>query len=178
MSRKLPNFLHIPELEALVAAATTLRDRLIVQSGAYLGLRVSEITGLEVPHIDLAGGSCFVHGGKGDKDRVVPLPARLLPELRAWIGERRLGVLFPSRKWGARLTSRGIQTLIAGLARKAGIPRRVTPHTLRHTFATRLLEAGASLREVQELLGHSSVSTTEIYTHVSVGRLRAAVDRL
>lgn len=178
MGRKLPNFLHGPELDALVAAAKRPRDRLIVQAGAYLGLRVSEITGLEVPDIDLAGGSCFVHEGKGAKDRLIPLPTRLIPELRAWIGDRREGILLPSRKWQARLSVRAVQLLIARLAKRAGIARRVTPHTLRHTFGTRLLEAGVDIRSVQELLGHSSVSTTMLYTHVSAERLRYAVDRL
>ena len=107
----------------------------------------------------------------------MPIPAKLLEPLAAWIGERRSGELFPSPR-GGRLTTRAVQLLVQRTAVAAGSARRVTPHMLRHTYATRLLNTGASLREVQELLGHSSVATTEIYTWVLTDRLRGAVERL
>ncbi len=183
MRRRLPTFFRANESDALVAAAKTERDRLIVQVGLYLGLRCSEITDLRIERIDLAKSQVFVAHGKGDKDRYVPIPERLRPLLQAWIGDRREGLLFTSRSRGGRLSNRAVQRLFKGIARKAGIAgveqaRKVTPHKLRHTYATTLLEKGANIRELQELLGHSSVATTEIYTHVVTSRLKGVVDRL
>jgi integrase/recombinase XerD len=181
--RRLPTFFRAKEAEALLGAAKSQRDRLIVLVGLYLGLRVSEMTKLRVEDVDLVERLAFVRQGKGDKDRYVPIPAGLVAPLRAWMGARQEGWLFPSRQGGGRLASRTVQLLIKRLAAAAGIAgatlaRKCTPHKLRHSYATRLLEAGATIREVQELLGHSSVATTEIYTHVNPGRLRGAVDRL
>jgi integrase/recombinase XerD len=181
-SRRLPVFLRPHEARALTAAAGCEQHRLIIHVGLYCGLRVGEITKLRIEDVDLGQAQLFVSQGKGDKDRYVPIQSQLLERLRLWIGGAREGWLFPSPKTGQRLTSRSIQRLIKRLAIKANIPAevaaRMTPHKLRHTFATRLLEGGTNIREVQELLGHSSVATTEIYTHCTVKRLHAAVERL
>ncbi len=182
-ARRLPTFFRDPEIDALLAAAKTARDRLILQVGLLLGLRCSEITGLRIENIDLVGSQVLIQHGKGDKDRYVPIPERLRPGLEAWIGDRRQGLLFTSRSKGGQLSNRAVQRLFKGIARKGGIAgvdvaRKITPHKMRHTYATKLLENGASIREVQELLGHESVATTEIYTHVVKSRLKGVVDRL
>lgn len=181
--RRLPTFFRQPEADALVAAAGRERDRLILLVGLLMGLRVSEITKLEIPDLDLQKGSAFLRAAKGDKDRYVPIPERLLEPLRAWVGAKPVGYVFPSPRGGKRLCDRAVQRMLKRVATKANIPgvevpRKITPHKLRHTFATTLLQKGATIREVQELLGHSSVATTEVYTHVAVERLKTVVDRL
>jgi len=181
--RRLPTFFRPAEAETLLAALRSEQHRLIILTGLFLGLRVSEITHLDVADVDCDRGTVLVRHGKGDRDRQVPMPHRLWEGLRAWIGERKAGYLFPSPRGGGRLSSRSVQRLIKRAAGRAGIagvdvPRKITPHKLRHTYATRLLDTGANIREVQELLGHASVATTEIYCHVSGDRLRGAVDRL
>lgn len=184
--RRLPNFLREPEMLTLLQVSQQMidlsqtssprrhkrqRNHLALLLGLFLGLRVSEICKLKIEDLDLDKATCFVHQGKGDRDRIVPIPARIVEPLRAWIAGRTEGVLLG-------LTIRTAQVAIEQLGRKANLPRRLKPHTLRHTFATRLLEKGASIREVQELLGHASVATTEIYTHTAPDRLRSAVERL
>jgi integrase/recombinase XerD len=183
MRRRLPTFFRSHEADALVASAKNERDRLIIQCGLFLGLRCSEITDLRIERINLTACQVLVAHGKGDKDRYVPIPERLRPLLQNWIGDRREGLLFTSRSKHGRLSNRAVQRMFQSVARKAGIagvdqPRKVTPHKLRHTYATTLLEKGANIRELQELLGHSSVATTEIYTHVVTSRLKGVVDRL
>lgn len=175
--RRLPKFLRPVEVEQLLAAAGTDRDWLLIGCGLYLGLRVSETAKLRIENLDLEEGTALIARAKGDRDRYVPIPGKLLLPLRRWIGERRRGFVFPSAR-GPHLSSDSIQRLVAQTATAAGIARRITPHVLRHTYATTLLSRGANLREVQELLGHSSVAVTEIYTHVLTDRLRGAVERL
>lgn len=176
MARHLPKILRGAELDQLIAAAASERDRMIIRAFSLLGLRVSELTGLRVEHIDLDDGVVLVAGGKGDKDRYVPIPTRFLPELRRWLGGRMNGYLFPNAT-GGRLHTRTVRYMIERTGERAGI-RHTHPHMLRHTFATTLLDRGADLRQVQELLGHASIATTQIYTYISVSRLRSAVDKL
>jgi integrase/recombinase XerD len=181
--RRLPTFFRGDEPERLVAAASPGRDRLILLVGLLCGLRVSEITKLHVPDLDLSQRSLRVNQGKGGKDRVVPIPAKLVDPLRAWLGDRVSGPVFPSPRGGGPLSTRAVQRLMKRLAQKANLPgatepRKVTPHKMRHHYATRLIQTGADIMEVRDLLGHSSVSTTQIYLHTSPERLRGAVDRL
>ncbi len=177
--KRLPIFLHGDEPERLFAAAVALRDRTLILVGFYLGLRVSEIVCRQVEDIDLDRALCVVRKGKGDKDRAVPIPVALLPALRAWIADRTTGWLFPStRSQTGHLSARAFQKSIKLTAARAGISRHVTPHKLRHSYATALLHSGADIIEVRDLLGHSSVATTQIYLHTEPERLRAAVDRL
>ncbi len=179
MARRLPVFLRPAQADQVIAVAKTDRDRLILQLGLYCGLRVSEICKLRIEHLDLDQGTLLVELGKGKKDRYVPIPARILGDIERWVEDRRSGYLFPSpRKAGQPLTTRAVQYLVEAVGKRADLPKRISPHKLRHSYATRLLSTGASLREVQELLGHSSVATTERYTHVLPERLRPAVDRL
>ncbi len=145
--------------------------------GLLLGLRVSEICSLRVGDVDLDERTVFVNQGKGKKDRFVAMPDRLAAPLGDFLGARRAGWLFTSYR-GNKLTSRTIQLMVQRLSGEAGILRRISPHSLRHSFATQLLSTGADIFEIQQLLGHASISTTSIYLHCSTDRLKAAVNRL
>lgn len=177
--RRLPKFLSTAETNQLLAAAQTDQERIILLVGLYCGLRVSELVNLRVEDVDLGQRLVMVQEGKGAKDRNLPMPAKIVEPLRLWLAGRTSGWVFPSPRFpGRRLSIRFVQLLIKAIAKRAGLAKRVTPHVMRHSFATRLLWSGADLREVQELLGHSSVAITEIYTAVVPERLRGAVDRL
>ena len=152
---------------------------LAVMLGA--GLRVAEVVALEVQDVDLAEGMVRVRNGKGSRDRVVPIGAETARHLADWVrarsgGEGPLFVGVHHRDRRARAIGvRSVQIWLERLAERAGLPRRVTPHMLRHTYGTTMLRRGLDLREVQTLLWHSSVGTTEIYTHVDPVRLRDRV---
>lgn len=189
--RRLPGFLRPNEIESLLAVANTeltkaksarrqtaaRRNLLMIQTGLLMGLRVSEICKLRVEDLDFSSGIALIAHAKGDKDRTVPVAQKLMGPLKEWLGERLTGQVFPSPT-GKRLTTRAVQLVVNRLARLAQIPRHVKPHSLRHTFATNLLERGATIREVQELLGHSSVATTEIYCGVNPEHLKKVVELL
>lgn len=163
--------------------ALAQRDRALWETAYAAGLRISELAGATVADLDLRRGEIRVVG-KGDKERIGLLGrparaalARYLEDGRAALAAQGRGdeedALFLNHR-GAALGDRGIRFGLAQLARRAGLPVGVTPHTLRHSFATHLLDGGADLRVVQELLGHASLATTQVYTHVSSSRLRAA----
>lgn len=180
--RRLPRSLPAADTDALVGAAGRTRDRLIVLTLLVCGLRNSELTGLEVPHLDLDAGTVFVSRGKGDKDRSVPCPSWLCDELRSYLAGRATGPVFPSRKGGGRLSGRAVQRLLATLAVRAGLPdagkpRRANPHRLRHSCAVTLLRSGADIITVRDLLGHGSVATTQVYLHSDGARLKAASEK-
>jgi integrase/recombinase XerD len=181
--RRLPRTLSIGEAERLIAAATgvaprALRDRALVELLYGAGIRVSEAVGLERGSVDLDDRLVRVVG-KGGKERIVPVgrPAaealrRYLARGRPFLDRRHRPELFLNAKGGA-LTRAGVFLILRKLADAAGLdPGRVHPHLLRHSFATHLLEGGADLRSVQELLGHADLGTTELYTHVSDRRRR------
>jgi integrase/recombinase XerD len=177
--RRLPRFLSPAEADVLVAAAQSPLERTLILVALYLGLRVSELVCLRAENVDLEQGIVAVLAGKGDRDRNLPLAARLKEPLAYWLCGRRSDFVFPSPRFkGRHLSARWVQLAIKAAAVRAGLAKRVTPHVLRHSFATNLLDKGADLRQIQELMGHASVSTTEIYTHVLPNRLRGAVDRL
>ncbi len=182
---RLPRTLSPAEVERLIDAANgttprSLRDRALVELLYGAGLRVSEAVGLERGGIDLENRlvRCI---GKGDKERIVPLGRegvealrRYLSRGRPYLDRRRRPELFLNAQGGA-LTRAGAFLILRKLAEKAGLdPQRVHPHILRHSFATHLLEGGADLRSVQEMLGHADLGTTELYTHVSDRRRRDA----
>ncbi len=182
---RLPRSLSLGEVERLIAAANgttprSSRDRALVELLYGAGLRVSEAVGLERGDVDLETRSvrCI---GKGDKERVVPLGSQAVEALRRYLSRgrpyldrRHRPELFLNAQ-GGPLTRAGAFLIIRKLAGKAGLePERVHPHLLRHSFATHLLEGGADLRSVQEMLGHADLGTTEIYTHVSDRRRREA----
>ncbi|MGQ9492954.1 MAG: tyrosine recombinase XerC [Anaerolineae bacterium] len=183
MSKHLPVPLSVQETMALLSAPDTatpqgLRDRAILETLYSGGLRVSELVGLNIDNIDWGRGELRVLG-KGAKERIAFLGQPALAALRAYLERGRpfllqdkvSNALFLNR-WGSRLTTRSIMSLLKKYSRMVGLEKRVTPHTLRHTFATHLLDGGADLRSVQELLGHALLTTTQIYTHVSQSRAR------
>ncbi len=156
-----------------------LRDRAILEVLYSSGLRVSELVGLNSNQLDLDLGIVRVMG-KGRKERIVPVGAKAAGALKAYFEKR--GVLEGEdpifvNAAGGRLTARSVGRLIKKYSRHSSIFRRVSPHSLRHTFATHLLDAGADIREIQEMLGHSSLSTTQRYTHVSMGKLMEVYDK-
>lgn len=193
--RKLPVYLTAAERDAILEAAFdsaprgvpagAARNTAILAIGLYAGLRVSEICRLDVGDIDLDAGTIRVREGKGGKDRELPLHAFAGELVAAYLATRlpsdRMGgrgsPVFVSRQ-GSRIHPRTVQRMVAALATDAGLAKRVSPHKLRHTFATLLLEEDVDLRVIQELLGHASIATTELYLHISQRRKRGAVDRL
>ncbi len=192
-SKRLPVTLTAAETEALLAqlnpqSTTGLRNRAMLAAMLGAGLRVSEVVALMPADVDFTRGELRVNLGKNGKDRVVPVDTETLGWLRAWSekrkvqeldGRRRLFCAIRRTALGSRpgrpITVRTVQALVTRLAREARIEKQVTPHVLRHTYATRLLDSGLNIREVQMLLGHSDVSTTMIYTHVNPAALRAKI---
>lgn len=183
LPRSLPRPLPVDDVLKLLATPPEdtlagLRDRAVLETLYGGGLRVSELVGLDVDDIDLDEGSVRVFG-KGSKERDVPLGTYATDALAAYLRRARPGLaaratrgeLFLNQR-GGRLTRQSVSRLLTAYARRAGITKRVTPHTLRHSFATHLLEGGADVRVVQELLGHASVSTTQVYTLVTKEHLR------
>jgi integrase/recombinase XerC len=156
-----------------------LRDRAILELLYSSGLRVSELVGLNSNQLDLDLGIVKVLG-KGRKERIVPVGGKAAGVLKAYLedqgGFKEEGPLFLNPA-GKRLTDRSVGRLVKRYSRHSGIFRNVSPHSLRHTFATHLLDAGADIREIQEMLGHSSLSTTQRYTHVSLGKLMEVYDK-
>jgi len=181
LPKRLPSFLPKDESKELLDAhpersEAGLRDHALLELLYASGLRVAECCGLDLDDVDRRGGAVRVMG-KGGKERVVPAGDAALGALEAWLsvrGEGR-GALFTNLR-GGRLGTRSVHRIVKRRARAAGIDRRVTPHTLRHTFATHLLGEGADLRLIQELLGHSRLSTTQRYTHVSPEQLMKVYD--
>ena len=180
-ARKLVGFLPIDETDALVGARALAgsareRDVAILEMLYATGLRVSELAGLDLESVDRDARTVRVLG-KGRKERIVPYGVAAARALEAYLGRRatRSGPVF-TRARGGRLGVRSIRAVVGRAAAAAGVTRRVTPHTLRHTFATHLLDAGADLRVIQELLGHSRLSTTQRYTHVGADQLMKVYD--
>lgn len=182
-SQKLPDTLNINEVERLIEAPDTkkplgMRDRAILEVMYATGLRVSELVGLKLNDLHLSMG-LLQTTGKGDKERIVPLGDMAISWIEAYLEEARPLLcqkhaeeehLFVNGH-GTSLSRQGIWKNLKTLVLKAGILKNVTPHTLRHSFATHLLENGADLRTVQELLGHADISTTQIYTHITKKRM-------
>jgi len=165
---KLPAVLSKQEVARLIARPRNLKHRALLLLLYSSGLRVSELVRLRPEDIDADRGLLRVRGGKGAKDRYTLLADRAVEALRIyWKAYRPSGWLFPGARAGRHLNTRSVQRLVTRAAREAGISKAVTPHTLRHSFATHLLEGGTNLRIIQELLGHASSRTTQRYTHVA-----------
>ncbi len=186
--KKLPEFLTLEEVDRLLDAPDVskpegLRDRAILEMLYASGMRISELVNLRVIQINFEGGFIRVVG-KGNKERIVPLGSSALKWLDLYLNEARPKLtkgknyewVFISRK-GGRLSRQAVFENLKKYAIQAGINKNVSPHKLRHSFATHLLEGGADLRVVQTLLGHSDISTTEIYTHIDRARLIEAIER-
>ena len=181
LPKTLPNFLPVDDAKTLVdgravGGAARTRDLAILELLYASGLRVSELAGLDLDDVDRSDQTLRVLG-KGGKERVVPYGEAAARALESHLSQRGFddGPLFVNPR-GRRLTVRSMHTIVRRSARAAGLVRRVTPHTLRHSFATHLLDGGADLRMIQELLGHSRLSTTQRYTHVTPDRLAAVYD--
>jgi integrase/recombinase XerC len=187
--RKLPHFLSTSEIATLLNAPSRrsklgLRDRAMLETMYSAGLRVSELVGMNDGDLDLEQGLVRVRG-KGKRERLAPLGRYAVEALQRWLARRELaenerhGEAAPVfvNRFGRRLTTRSVARMIEQLLLKTGLDLRTSPHTLRHSFATHLLDAGADIRSVQELLGHKSLVTTQIYTHISTASLREAYER-
>lgn len=182
-ARKLPNVLNQAEITRLLAAprgptAVARRDRAILEVMYACGLRASEVTGLELTDIDLREGMLKARG-KGSKERIVPLGRQAIAAVESWLrgGRPELARGRPEKALflnfrGHSLTRQGLYKIVQGHARSAGLADRMSPHTLRHSFATHLLAGGCDLRAVQEMLGHADVATTQMYTHLSGRHLK------
>lgn len=187
--KNLPKFLYEDEAKHLMEAPDQghhlgLRDRAILEVLYGGGIRVSELTGLDLGHLDLSAGYIRVTG-KGSRERLVPIGSHAVAALKEYLEEARSrllagvtpgvkaapGAVFLNHR-GSRLSVRGVRKIIDRYVAKVSLDRKISPHTLRHSFATHLLNAGADLRTVQELLGHLRISSTQIYTHVTVERLK------
>jgi site-specific recombinase XerD len=174
IAQRLPDVLTGTEIERILDNITSLKHRAIVMTAYGAGLRVSEVCALRVEDIDSQRMAIHVRQGKGKRDRFVMLPERVLHALREyWSRERpRRPFLFPGGVPGRCISVSSVQKTLTRAAAKAGLTKRVSPHVLRHSFATHLLELGTDLRVIQTLLGHGSNSTTLRYTRVSRGHLR------
>lgn len=180
--KKLPHFLGEAEITCLLEAPPAnqpmgLRDRALLEVMYSAGLRVSELVGLNLDDLDLDAGIVTVRG-KGKRERLALLGTAAKKALKHWLTDREVlaarkkaSAVFLNKN-GGRLTTRSVGRLLAKYLAQAGLDPRTSPHTLRHSFATHLLDRGADIRSVQELLGHRSLTTTQIYTHVTTQRLR------
>jgi integrase/recombinase XerC len=188
LAKKLPGFLYPEEIDLLMDAPDLkspagLRDKAILEMLYASGMRVSELVQLNMSDVDKDDGEILV-SGKGSKERIVLIGSSAIGALKDYIrsGRPRIASKAGNRamflnKSGGRLTSRSIERMIQKHLLRSGISKKITPHSLRHSFATHMLERGADLRTVQELLGHASLSTTQIYTHITKERLKTVYDK-
>jgi integrase/recombinase XerC len=183
--KRLPRHLPVDEVAAILTAPDAhkplgLRDRALLETLYATGCRVSELTGLDCQDVSLKEGLARVLG-KGRKERIIPVGSKARAALKAWLAVRDTlrrdketgsAALFLNYR-GQRLTDRSVRRVLTSALQKVAVSRRISPHGLRHSFATHLLDAGADLRSIQELLGHASLGTTQIYTHVSMEHIMA-----
>ncbi len=187
-TRRLPTVLEEGEVESLLASPDTTtsagrRDRALLEVMYSAGTRAAETVGIDHSDLDLSRGICRVRG-KGRKERLAPLGPFAVEALKDYLKDAErprplpaaTNAIFLNRR-GGRLTTRSLGRIVEAAALRGGLRRHPTPHTLRHSFATHLLDRGADLRAVQELLGHANLVTTQIYTHVSIEHLRAIYER-
>ncbi len=189
--RPLPVFLSVDEIRALLDSPPApgiagLRDRAIMELFYSSGVRVSELAGLNVPDVDFAERLMKIRG-KGKKERIVPVGEKALNALREYLAARNESLKFSGQEdisfplflgnRGQRICVGVLERIVDKQTKMMGLARRVTPHTLRHTFATHMMDAGADMRSIQELLGHESLSTTQRYTQVTMGRLLEVYDQ-
>ena len=188
LDKKLPKFLSEEDMIRFIEAPTVetdkisdQRDRAILETLYSTGMRVSELVGLNTDSIDFIGGVLKVQG-KGKKERLLPIGDKALDTIRDYLTARKLRFVQETKtlflnKSGKRLTTRSICNITKKYIQTASLTQHISPHVLRHSFATHLLNRGADLRSVQELLGHANLSTTQIYTHVTTDRLKKVYDK-
>jgi tyrosine recombinase XerC len=185
LDKHLPSFMTEEEVNKLIESAfakneddeSGLRDRAILETFYSSGLRISELVGLSIDDVDSISGVVKAYG-KGKKERVVPIGDAALNAIKKYLDKRKKtsSALFLNKN-GKRISTRGVRDIVEKYLKSAGIARGVSPHTFRHSFATHLLNRGADLRTVQELLGHANLSTTQIYTHLTTERLKNVYDK-
>ena len=183
---KLPEVLTVEEIDTIIATVDmskkeAQRNRAILETLYSCGLRVSELCNLKLSELYFDEGFIKVEG-KGSKQRLVPISPRAIKEIKYWLLDRNLGKIKKGfedyvflARWGNSISRIMVFHLIKELAEKAGITKNISPHTFRHSFATHLLEGGANLRAIQCMLGHESIATTEIYTHIDRNMLRSEI---
>ena len=185
LEKRLPIFLDVNKVTKLVESPDKisllgLRDRAILETLYSTGMRVSELVGLNIGRVDFIGGMVKVYG-KGKKERLIPIGDRALRAIRDYLGkepsDKKENQAIFLNKSRSRLTDRGVQNLINKYVLRTSLKEKISPHTLRHSFATHLLDRGADLRSIQELLGHASLSTTQIYTHVTTEHLKSVYNK-
>lgn len=192
IGQHLPQVLTVEEIDAMVAAINpesreATRDHALIETLYGCGLRVSELIALQIDKVNFAQGYVTVRG-KGNKERIVPMGQITADALTRWLEEREStqalklkpgeeNYVFTSPRTGSRITRVRVFKIVKQLAEAAGIQKEISPHTLRHSFASHLLEGGANLRAIQQMLGHESITTTEIYIHIDRSRLREEILR-
>ncbi|MEM4267013.1 MAG: tyrosine-type recombinase/integrase [Candidatus Nanoarchaeia archaeon] len=164
-SLKLPLVLSKEEINKMIEATNNLKHKLVIMFLYYAGLRLDEVRNLKWEDIDFDREIIHLKTAKGDKERIVFLHKKLIDMLKMY-GTKEEGLIFVSQREG-KYNKRTIQQIVKSASKKAGIKKNITPHTLRHSFATHLLESGADIRHIQQLLGHKDLKTTQIYTHVA-----------
>lgn len=187
IDKKLPLFLSIDDVVKLLESPDVsdwvgLRDRAILETLYSSGIRVSELVGLNKDDVDFIGGVLKVYG-KGKKERLAPIGDKALRAIRAYLEKMNKETLKDKKaiflnKSGRRITDRAVRRVVEKYIYKTSLNENVSPHTLRHSFATHMLDRGADLRSVQELLGHANLSTTQIYTHVTTERIKAIYEKV
>jgi len=187
LEKRLPIFLDTDQVVRLIESPDIsdiygLRDKAILETLYSSGVRVGELTGLNRDNIDFIGGVLKVYG-KGKKERLVPIGDRALRTIRNYFEKLDIVQIKEKKavfinKIGRRMTDRAVRRVVEKYIRKTSLNERISPHSLRHSFATHLLDRGADLRSVQELLGHANLSTTQIYTHVTTERLKSIYDKV
>jgi len=182
LEKHLPRFLTEEEVSRLIEASLPkdeqgLRDRAILETFYSCGIRISELVGLNIDDVDFIGGVIKVRG-KGKKERISPIGDKAIGAIRAYLDKRKRqsGVIFLNKR-GTRISARGVRNIFSKYMRISQIKQGASPHTLRHSFATHLLNRGADLRTVQELLGHANLATTQIYTHLTTEKLKSVYDK-
>lgn len=171
--KRIPSVLTKEEVSLLISSINNKKSKLMVSLIYALGLRVSELINLKFLDLDLSGKLVHIKQGKGNRDRIVSLPGDLLGLLQEQIvKQKNNGEIYLFTSFKGHMTVRNLQKIVANAAKKAGIEKEVHPHTLRHSFATHLLESGTDIRYIQQILGHSSLDTTQIYTHVSTEQIK------
>jgi tyrosine recombinase XerC len=185
LEKHLPQFLTEEETAKLIESAfpkndddeLSLRDRAILETFYSTGMRISELVSIDSRDVDFISNIIKVMG-KGKKERIVPIGDMALAAIRKYLGKRKKAsdTIFLNKN-GSRITTRGVRGIVDKYIKISGTKHGVSPHTLRHSFATHLLNRGADLRTVQELLGHANLSTTQIYTHLTTDRLKSVYDK-
>lgn len=182
LDKRLPQFLTEDEVLKLLEAPSKddesgLRDRAILETFYSTGMRISELVGLNIDDVDFISGVVKVRG-KGKKERLLPIGEKAIGALRQYLDKRKEKTkeIFLNKS-GTRITDRGVRDILEKYIKLTSLNENISPHSLRHTFATHLLNHGADLRSVQELLGHVNLSTTQIYTHLSTERLKNIYDK-